>query len=187
MTTANGTTLVRSNREALVREVGLVVAASLFVALCARIQAPGPVPFTMQTFAVLLVAGALGATRAAAAMVAYLVEGIAGLPVFAKGTAGAAYLFGETGGYLLGFVLAAYVIGRMVERSDRPGALRLTLLFVFGHLIILAFGFAWQAPFVGLKAAFVLGVAPFLATSVLKSVLAAFSLQWFWQARRRNR
>ncbi|HWL94551.1 MAG TPA: biotin transporter BioY [Phycisphaerae bacterium] len=169
---------VLSHRASMVREVGLVLAASLFVALCARIQMPGPVPFTMQTFAVLVIAGALGAYRATATMLAYLAEGAAGLPVFAKGTAGIAYFLGETGGYLIGFVIAAFVTGWIVERFRVRGIIGLTVVFMVGHALILGAGFAWQATLFGTGAAFAVGVAPFLLTSVLKSLLAAVAMPW---------
>ncbi len=150
-----------------------VLAASAFIALCAQIQAPGPIPFTMQTFAVLLIAGAMGRVRATAALTAYLLEGAAGLPVFAQGSAGFAYFAGPTAGYLMGFVAAAFLIGWMAERTRARGFVSLSILYVIGHAVIFAFGFAWLAAFWGSEAAWAAGVLPFIVTGVLKSGLAA--------------
>jgi biotin transport system substrate-specific component len=103
----------------------LVVGGSLVVALSAQlvVRLPfTPVPITGQTLGVLLVGAALGARRGAAALALYLMEGAAGLPFFAGGMAGAAYLLGPTGGYLLAFPLAAFITGWAAERGwDRNG------------------------------------------------------------------
>lgn len=160
-------------RETLVRDVLTIVAASTLIALSARLQVPGPVPFTMQTFAVLLIAGALGRVRATAAVLAYLVQGAAGLPVFAGGFSGPAYFFGPTAGYLLGFVVAACAIGWWVERSRATGFVSLTALYVIGHAIIFAGGVLWLATMLGFEKAIATGLLPFVVTGVLKSALAA--------------
>ena len=101
----------------------LVVAGSLFVALCAQISLPmpfSPVPVTGQTFAVLLLGASLGARRSAAALAVYLLEGALGLPVFAPGGApGLARLLGPTGGYLLAFPAASFLAGWILERIER--------------------------------------------------------------------
>ena len=107
-------------RGGLLRDALLVVGFSLLTALCARIVIPlpfTPVPITGQTFAVLLTGAALGARRGAAAIVLYVLEGLAGLPVFAGGASGLARLLGPTGGYLLGFIAAAYLTGTLAERG----------------------------------------------------------------------
>ncbi|MFN3337582.1 MAG: biotin transporter BioY, partial [Thermomicrobium sp.] len=96
----------------LLANVTLVVAGSLATALAARVSIPlpfTPVPITGQTFAVLLVGAVLGSRRGAASMALYVVQGLAGLPVFAGGKAGLAVLLGPTGGYLVGFIAAAFV------------------------------------------------------------------------------
>lgn len=173
----------RSETHQLLREIFLVLGGSLFVALCAKIQLPiGPVPMTLQSFAVVVVGAVLGSRRGAAAMVAYLLEGAAGLPVFAGPAAGMMYLVGPTGGYLLGFVAAAYLVGLLAERGwDKriPSALA---AFAIGQAAILAMGFLWLSFFVGAKSAFATGVAPFLAYDVtLKTVLAAITLPTAWR------
>src|SRR5215831_14267795 len=106
------------------RQVALVVAASLFVAICAHITIPlmplTPVPLTVQNLAVLLVGFLLGSRRGFAALVIYLVEGLSGLPVFnPTGPGGVAQLFGVTGGFLLAYPLVAFVAGYVFERGRK--------------------------------------------------------------------
>jgi biotin transport system substrate-specific component len=172
-----------ARRDALVRDALLVLAGSLLVAVCAKIQAPGPVPFTMQTFAVCLVAAALGARRGAAALIAYLMEGWAGLPVFALPLAGPAYFAGDTTGYLIGFVFAAYVIGSLAARGWDRRFLPACAAFVLGHAIILLTGWLWLtlARPLGAADAFAIGVWPHLPSAVLKSALAALALPGAWR------
>src|ERR1044072_1187364 len=98
------------------RTVSLVIAFSLLNALAAQIAIPiGPVPITMQTFAVTLTGALLGSRLGAAALIAYLIEGAVGLPFFAAGTAGLGVLLGPTGGYLVSFPAAAYITGAFAE------------------------------------------------------------------------
>src|SRR5512143_1882057 len=103
-----------------VRDVLLVVGSSLFVAALAQIRIPlpfTPVPVTGQTLAVLVVGAALGARKGAASLLLYLLAGFAGLPVFSGGSAGGAVILGPTGGYLIGFIVAAYLIGVLSARG----------------------------------------------------------------------
>jgi biotin transport system substrate-specific component len=163
-----------ARRTAWLREAALVLGGSLLLAASARIWLPlGPVPATAQTLAVLLLAGAMGGRRAAAATLAYVAQGLAGLPVFAGGGAGPVHLLGPTGGYLVGFVAAALVTGELLESgwSSRPGT-RVAAMAV-GSAVTYAFGAAWLSAFVGAKAALALGVAPFLVGDAVKVVLAA--------------
>ncbi len=166
-----------------VREVCLVLAGSAFIAACAKIQIPTqPVPATLQTFAVLLVASTFGARRAAITLLAYLAEGAVGLPVFAGPGTGFARLIGPTAGYLWAFPIASYVVGYLMERgADRriPTAL---LALLAGDVLILTTGFAWLAIAVGPQMAWATGVAPFLLLSALKIALVATMLP---SARRR--
>jgi biotin transport system substrate-specific component len=170
----------------------LVLAGSALIALSAQVAVPlpfSPVPVTGQTFAVLLVGAALGATRGTAAVMAYLAEGAAGLPVFAGGLAGPAVLLGPTGGYLLGFLPAAWICGALAERGwDRrvPGTLA---AMAAGDLAIFAVGVPWLARFVGPENALAFGVVPFLAGNAAKIVLAAgvLPVAWRWVRRARGR
>lgn len=163
------------------RDVFFVVGASLLLGLSAHVQIPGPLPLTMQTFVVVLVAAALGSKRGTAAVLAYLVEGAAGLPVFAHGTAGVAYFAGPTAGYLAGFVVAAWVVGRLAERGwDRRFATAV-VAFLAGHLVILTVGFAWRSAFVGPVIAAADGFVKTLPGMLIKTLLAAMVLPMAWR------
>ena len=170
------------SRDARIRDALLIVAGSLLVAACSKIQVPiGPVPATMQPFAVLLVGAALGRWRGCLALVAYLIEGFAGLPVFALPAAGPAYLLGPTGGYLLAFPVAAYLVGALAERGwDRHFASAAAAM-ALGQLVILAIGFMWMSVHVGVQLAWVTAVVPVLLADVLKIVMAALALPAAWR------
>lgn len=165
----------------------VVVAGSALVALAAQVRIPlpfSPVPVTGQTFAVLLVAAALGARLGPASLGLYVLEGAVGLPVFAGGNAGLATLSGATGGYLVGFVAAAAVVGALAQRGwDRRFATA-ALAMLAGEVVIYACGLAWLARFplpVGLLDA---GLTPFLVGDAYKLVLAALALPAAWRLAR---
>lgn len=172
-----------------VRHALLIAAGALIVALTAQVYIPTtPVPFTGQTFGVLVVGGALGFRRGAAALGLYLVIGLVGVPVFSEGDSGTATLFGVTGGYLLGFVAAAAVVGRMAELGwDRRigGAMAAMLL---GTAIIYAIGVPWLKAVTGMSWADSVanGLTPFLIWDTAKLAVAAalFPLAWWMIGRR---
>ncbi len=170
-------------RPSILTDAALIVLGSLLVAALAqvRILLPfTPVPITGQTFAVLLIGAVLGSKRGAAAIGLYLAEGALGLPFFAGGVGWAA-LAGPTGGYLLGFIAAAFAVGLLTERGlDR----RLTTAlpaFLLGAVVIYTFGVLGLARFVGLQNAFTAGVAPFIVGDALKVVLAGSLLPAAWK------
>lgn len=169
-------------------EAWMVLGGSLFTALMAQVAIPlpfTPVPITGQTLAVLLVGAALGARRGALSMAAYLAEGLAGLPVFAGGTAGIGRLLGPTGGYLVGFVVAAYVVGWLAERGWDRRPLTAALAMAVGNGVIYVFGLAWLARFVGLAHVLPMGLFPFIPGDLLKVLLAAALLPSAWRIMRR--
>jgi biotin transport system substrate-specific component len=171
-------------RQALLYDMFLVLAGSLLIALSARlaIRLPfSPVPITGQTMAVLLAGALLGSRRGALSVLAYLGEGMAGLPVFAGGAGGIAHLVGPTGGYLAGFVLAAFVVGRLAERGWDRHPVTTALAMLLGSAAIYASGLPWLAAFVGGERALVLGLYPFLAGDLLKLALAAALLPVGWK------
>jgi biotin transport system substrate-specific component len=156
-----------------------VIAGSLAVALSAQIVVPlpfTPVPVTGQTLAVLLTGFLLGSRLGAMTLIAYLAEGVAGLPVFAAGGAGPAHLFGPTGGYLAGFVVAAYVAGLLAERGWTSTPARTALGMTIGTSLILVCGASWLAFYVGPEAAITMGVLPFLIGGAAKIALATVAL-----------
>ncbi|HPF41070.1 MAG TPA: biotin transporter BioY [Phycisphaerae bacterium] len=164
-----------------IRDILLVAGASVLLALSAHVQIPGPLPLTMQTFVVVLVAAALGSTRGSAAVLAYLAQGLAGLPVFAHGAAGPMYLAGPTGGYLIGFLVAAFVVGRMAECGwDRRFGTAI-VTFLLGHLLILSLGFLWRSQFVGVGMAAAEGFVRTAPGMLIKTTLAAMTLPIAWR------
>ena len=173
-----------------VRSTILVVAFSLLTALAAQIVIPlpfTPVPITGQTFAVLLTGALLGSRLGALAMIAYLVEGAAGLPFFRGGNGGAHYLlFSPTTGYLLAYPVAAFVTGLLSERGWDKRYLWAAAAMGIGSLVILFGGWAWLSLFFRTAAdAFNAGVAPFIIGDIVKIALAAAALPTGWAILRR--
>ncbi len=157
----------------------LIFGGSLLIAALAQVRIPLPftlVPITGQTLGVFLVGATLGSHRAVLSLGLYLLEGSMGLPVFAGGAAGPVHLFGPTGGYLFGFVVAAYVIGWLAERGWDRSMGRVALMFIVGETIILGLGSLVLARFIGLERAWLGGVLPFLPGDALKALLAALLL-----------
>lgn len=164
------------------RDAILILAGSLLLALTAQVAIPmWPVPITGQTFGVLLVGALLGSRRGALSVLTYLAEGFIGLPVFAGGAAGIARLLGPTGGYLLGFVVAAFVVGWLSERGWDRRALTTAAAMVVGNFVIYSFGASWLTSFVGWERALAVGVVPFLIGDAVKIGLAALALPFGWR------
>ncbi len=171
---------------ALVRDVALVLGAALLTAACAWIVVPlpfSPVPVTGQTFAELLTAAALGPARGTAAQLLYVALGVAGLPFFQDGTSGPDVLFGVTGGYLVGFVLAAWVVGAAARRGLDRSARAALPAFLLGSLVIYAVGVPWLAVVAGLGPgeALAKGLLPFIPGGIAKALLAAGLLPFAWR------
>ncbi|KAB2850968.1 MAG: biotin transporter BioY [Hyphomicrobiaceae bacterium] len=161
----------------LARQLALALIGTALLWASAKVQVPfWPVPMTMQTFVVLSLGAAYGSRLGTATVALYLLEGALGLPVFA-GTPergiGLAYMAGPTGGYLAGFVAAAWLVGMLAERGWDRSVLLLGAAMLLGHIIIFACGFSWLATFMGAEKAWLTGVAPFHAGTALKTVLAA--------------
>jgi biotin transport system substrate-specific component len=174
------------------KQGGIVLAGSLFVAVCAHLALPlyfTPVPLTLAPFAVLLLGLLLRPSLAAATFGAYLLEGAAGLPVFAPTPAlsGMAHLLGPTGGYLLSYPLAAALIAFLVRRTSR-GFTPAALSALAGSLVILLCGAAWLAVLTHASAqsVFTLAVLPFLPGDALKVVAAAALAAGWVRLRRRS-
>jgi biotin transport system substrate-specific component len=158
------------------RAVVLVVAGTALLTLSAKIKLPLPyVPMTLQTLVVLLIGAAYGWRLGVTTILAYLGEGAAGLPVFAGPDGGLAPLVGPTAGYLFGFIAAAFIVGWLSGRGWDRSVPWLFVTMGIGHIVILAAGFAWLAFGVrlGVEKAWLVGVVPFLAASVIKNALGA--------------
>ena len=161
------------------RQGAIVVGASLFVALCARVTVPlpfTPVPLTLQNFGVLLVGLLLGSRRGFAALVLYLAEGAVGMPVFnPTGLGGVAQLLGVTGGYLVAYPLVAALAGFVFERGRQSFA-RAAVASLLAEVLLFASGLGWLAIYTGsISQAFRYGVYWFLLAEIIKILLAAGS------------
>lgn len=157
----------------LPRQVMITIAAAALIALAAKIQVPfWPVPITLHTLAVFLIAALLGPRMGLAAMTAYLSAGLAGLPVFSGSPErgiGLAYAMGPTGGYLLGYLASAWVVGRLAQGR---GPLAAAGAMLAGLAVVYAAGLAWLAGFVPANQLLAAGLLPFLAGDLAKIVLA---------------
>ncbi len=174
-----------------IRDAGLILGGTALLVLGSRISIPipgNPVPITLQTLAVLLTGGALGLRRGALASALFVALGVVGLPVFAESRHGVDVILGATGGYLLGFIAAAALVGRLAELGwDRHlgGSVGMNLL---GTAAIYAIGVPWLAvtAHLSLGEAIQLGLVPFLVGDVIKVLVAAgvFPAAWWVVGRR---
>ena len=173
-------------RRGLLVDALLVCAGTALVAACAQISIPlgfTPVPLTGQTFAALLVGASLGMARGIASLLLYLLIGIAGLPVYADHNHGWHVFSGATGGYLVGFVLAAGLTGWLAERGlDRRFSSSISLMLT-GTVVIYAWGLLWLHHVLHANWATTLtdGLYPFVPGDLLKLYLAALALPTAWK------
>ena len=152
----------------------LAVGGTVALTVSAKIQVPFyPIPMTLQSMVVLLIGAAFGARLAGATLALYLAEGLSGLPVFAGLGAGPSYMVGPTGGYLAGFLVAAGLVGWLVERGWDRSLPRLLGAMTLGHMLIFALGFSWLAVSIGSEKAWLFGVMPFVWSTLVKTVLAS--------------
>jgi len=163
------------------RSATLTVLASLIISLFATVAIPlpfTPVPIATQGIVILILSALLGPKRGPAAVLGFLAQGAAGLPVFAGGVGGMAKLFGPTGGYLFGYVIGAFVVGYFVERMRERSSLNLFGILALGNAMFFLFGVPYLSLYVGLKKAVLLGFAPFLVGDLLKLSAAVKLVQW---------
>lgn len=179
-------------RTGLLTDALVVVLGAGLIAASAQVAIPlpfTPVPITGQTFAVLLVGASLGTARGAAGALLYLLAGIAGAPVYADGANGWAQITGSTGGYLVGFVLAAALTGRLAERQwDRRFSSALGAMLT-GSVIIFVVGLTWLAVVLdtSLEQTLEYGLYPFIPGEIVKLYLAAALLPTAWRVVGRGR
>lgn len=169
-----------------VRSAVAIVAFAALTAACAQWRMPlpwTPVPVTGQTMAVLLAGASLGAWRGAASQVLYVAVGALGMPIFQNADGGWDVVTGTTGGYLVGFIVAAAVIGHLAERrQDRHFATSMAAM-ALGSAIIYLFGATWLAHVLGVSSsqAIEFGITPFLIGDVAKAVIAGALLPTAWR------
>ncbi len=173
--------------------LALMVGFAMLTALAAqiRIPVPGtPVPITGQTFAVLIAGAALGSWAGAGSQMIYVTMGLVGLPVFAGGNGGIDYATGATLGYLVGFIAAAWVIGRLSERGQDRNVWSAIPAFLTGNAVIYLFGVTWLwwsvDAIATLQEAIVAGFVPFVVGDLLKVALAGVLLPVAWRLVRRS-
>lgn len=168
-------------------DVVTVVSAAALTTVCAQIVIPvpgSPVPMTGQTLAVLLTAAALGPLRGALGQLVYVLAALVGLPVLAQGAGGAEAVFGATGGYLLGFIVAGAVVGRLALGGWSRTPIRVFASYAIGSVVIYLFGATMLAVATGQDFGWAVqkGVLPFLVGDGLKALLAAGLLPLAWAA-----
>lgn len=169
-----------SDKDAYLASCIQVLTGSILLALSAQVSLPlpfTPVPLSLQTFALFIMAMTLGSKKASLAVILYLVQGSVGLPVFAGGTVNPMWLIGPKAGYLIGFVLAAYLIGKLAEANRERSLFETALILLMGELTILGCGSAWLSLFVGASNAINAGILPFIAGDFVKIVAAALSFR----------
>ncbi len=178
-------------KSALLYDFALIAAGSILIAISAQLAVwmPfSPVPVTGQTFAVLMIGALFGARRGGLCVLAYVVEGAAGLPVGAGGIGGTIWLLGPTGGYLVGFIAAAVLVGYLAEHGWDRKVWTTIIAMLVGNICIYSFGTAWLAVLViagkmpvAMSDLFKVGVYPFIAGDVAKTILSAILLPAGWK------
>jgi len=170
------------------RNIALVVLGCALLWACAKVKVPfWPVPMTLQTFAVMALAAAYGSRLGVATVIAYLAAGMAGLPVFTNtppAMAGPVYLLGPTGGFLIGFVVAAFIVGTAADRGWDRSVPKLLAAMVVADVAVFGLGLAWlgqAAPALGYSWGLLeAGLFPFLLGDLLKVLIAALAIPAAW-------
>ncbi|USQ76237.1 biotin transporter BioY [Ornithinimicrobium cryptoxanthini] len=172
----------------LVTDIALVAGGAALTGLLAQVAIPlWPVPITGQTLAVLLVGSTLGASRGALAMLAYAVAGVAGIPWFSDTGHGIGVLLGSSGGYIVGFVLAAALTGWLAQRQWDRKFLHAAVTFLAGSGVVFLVGLPWLAVVTGadLQQTLAWGLWPFVPGGIVKALIAAAIIPAVWQGVRR--
>jgi biotin transport system substrate-specific component len=184
----------KTQTERVLSNVAMVLIGTLLLTASAKINVPTwPVPVTLQTFAVAALAGAYGWRLGVATVIAYLIEGAIGIPVFATG-GGISYLVGPTGGFLIGFIPMAYIAGLAADRGASGRVVALGLGMLIADAVLFVFGFAWLvlvlanlkgvSPMAVIPGAFDAAIKPFVIWDVLKMIFAALTVSGVWSLSR---
>jgi biotin transport system substrate-specific component len=164
-----------------VKNILLVLFGTLLLTVSSKIQVPfWPIPMTMQTFVVLIIAMSYGWKLSFLTLVAYLIEGALGLPVFAKG-GGLLYMTGPTAGYLYGMALAAAVIGYFADLGYGKSIIKCIMPLMLGTIIIFICGIGYLSLIIGFEKAIVAGLLPFIPSELFKIALAVFIIPTIWK------
>jgi len=162
----------------LVKDIVLVLGFAILTGISAKLKIEiGLVPLTMQTVVVLLSGALLGQKKGAACQLTYLLSGLIGLPWFSRG-GGLTYILSPSFGYILGFVLAAYLIGGLVEKGWNRNTATAVLIMLAGNIVIYIPGLLWLAKFVGISKILTVGLYPFILGDTLKIFLAGLILSF---------
>jgi biotin transport system substrate-specific component len=187
--TTRPTIIDRLVPRSIASDVALVAAGAALTALAAQVSIPTPigVPFTLQTFAVLLVGASLGSIRGAASMALYALVGLLGLPVFAEQSHGASVLFGATGGFIFGFILAGFVVGKLAELKWSSNILKMATAYAIGSIVIYLVGIPVLASVSQVDLVTATGwMVPFFIWDAVKAVAAGLALPGAWALLRKN-
>ncbi len=187
---ARPTLVDRVQPRTLASDIVLVLGGTALVAALAQVAIPlWPVPVTGQTLAVLIVGASLGAARGAASLGLYALLGGLGLPIFSDTESGWSVIAGPTGGYIIGFILAAAIVGWAAEQQWDRGWLKAAITFVGGSLVVFAVGLPWLALSLGqlglpndLGSVLASGFVPFIIGGLIKAGIAAALLPALWRA-----
>ncbi|HSQ97594.1 MAG TPA: biotin transporter BioY [Rickettsiales bacterium] len=164
----------------IIKNIILVLFGSMILAFSSKVSIPFyPVPFTMQTFAVLLIGGMYGSKLGTITVLAYIFEGLIGLPVFANGI-GLSYVMGTTGGYLIGFLIAVYLVGKGAELGHDRLLFKSLLWFALGDIVLYTCGLSWLTYLFGFEKALTFGFYPFILSEIAKFILASLTLKSLW-------
>lgn len=149
-----------------------VLCASFIIGIATQIRIPlyfSPVPITGQTFAIMMIGAILGSKKGALSVLCYLVERCVGIPLITTGQEGLLSIIGPTGGYLLGFVIQAYMVGYFVERQKKFGSVKTLLVLLLSSVVQMGTGCIWLSSFVGLQNVLTMGFYPFIPGEVVKA------------------
>ena len=166
-------TLAPLTNNSVLRQAALVIAGTIFLTALSQVSVGEPVPQTLQTLGVMLIGLTFGFRLATLTLLLYLFEGAIGLPVFAGYSGGMAKIIGGTGGYLVGFVLAAALIGYLADRKFTASWAGTLVALFAGEVIIFGLGVGWLTYLYGFDKALEWGFTPFVLWDALKLVLAA--------------
>lgn len=176
--------LIQNDKNSSVIEILIIGIGTLFIILFSQLSFSlpfSPVPITAQSLAILVMASSFGFKKAFVTTFSYVGAGAIGLPVFSGGKFGLTVLSGPTGGYIIGFIIAASIMGYYGDKGRDKEILSSILLFSIGHAIILFFGLLWLANFVSADRLLKAGFYPFIPGLILKTVLAGILTSALWK------